>query len=56
MSCLFKAHYKEEKMILEYIFSIVINGILPCSPGRRRYFLSNQFIKEAYGQIIKKRE
>jgi len=35
-------------MILEYIFSIVINGILPCFPGRRKSFLSNSCIEEAF--------
>jgi len=49
-------HYKEEKMTLEYIFFIIINGILPCFPGRRKSFLSNSCIKEAFGQIIQKRE
>lgn len=56
MSCLFRTHYKEEKMILKYIYSIGINGISPCSPGRRRFFLSNSCIEEAFGQVIQKRE
>jgi hypothetical protein len=56
MSYLFRAHHEEEKMILEYIFPPVINGVWPCSPGKKRSFLLNLFIKEALGQIIEKRD
>jgi hypothetical protein len=56
MSNLFRAYHKEEKMILEYIFPTVINGVLPCSPGKKRSFLSNLLIKEALDQIIEKKE
>jgi len=56
MSCLFRANYKKEKMILEYIFSIVINGILPCSPGKRRSSFSNSCVKEAFWSNNPKKE